>query len=165
MAESPEPDGERRQVLATIGYEGASTERFLAALQAAGVTAVLDIREVPWSRRTDFAKSRLGQALAERGIAYLHRKALGTPKPGREAAKAGDRESFEKILGEQLDSAEGQEALAEAAALARQGGLCLLCYEHDPAQCHRSEVAVRLAALAPLAIRHLDPLAGPDQRS
>jgi len=149
----------------TIGYEGASLEQFLATLQAAGIATVFDIREVPWSRRMDFAKSRLSQALAGHGIGYLHRKALGTPKRGREAAKAGDREGFERILAAQLDSAEGQAALAEAAALASRGGLCLLCYEHDPSQCHRSEVAARLAAVTQLEIRHLDPEAGPDQRS
>jgi uncharacterized protein (DUF488 family) len=154
-----------RPLLATIGYEGASLERFLAALQAAEVATVLDVREVPWSRRREFAKGRLSEALAQAGIGYLHRKALGTPKAGREAAKAGDRDSFARILAAQLDSAEGQAALLEAAALARQGRLCLLCYEHDPRQCHRSEVAARLAAMTPLEIRDLDPIATPNQRS
>jgi len=152
-------------LLATVGYEGASLEGLIAALQAGDVDMVLDVREVPWSRRREFAKGSLSEALAQAGIGYLHRKALGTPKPGRDAAKAGDRDSFARILASQLDSAEGQAALMEAAALARQGRLCLLCYEHDPRQCHRSEVAARLAALAPLEIRHLDPTAETGQRS
>jgi uncharacterized protein (DUF488 family) len=157
--------GDAHPVLATVGYEGASLERFMVALQGAGVETVLDVRELPWSRRREFTKNRLTEALAAGGIGYLHRKALGTPKAGRDAAKAGDRATFAKILAAQLDSAEGQAALAEAAALASRGGLCLLCYEHDPSQCHRSEVAARLAAMTSLEIRHLDPEAGPDQRS
>jgi uncharacterized protein (DUF488 family) len=154
-----------RPLLATIGYEGASLERLVATLQAAEVATVLDVRDLPWSRRREFAKGRLSEVLAEAGIGYLHRKALGTPKTGRDAAKAGDRAAFAKILADQLDSAEGQAALSEAAALAKKGRLCLLCYEHDPGQCHRSEVAARLAAMTPLEIRNLDPTATPDQRS
>lgn len=158
-------ESDKRPVLATVGYEGASLERFIATLRDAGVETVLDVRELPWSRRREFAKNRLAEALAGAGIGYLHQKALGTPKAGRDAAKAGDRATFEKHLAAQLDSAEGQVALAQAVALAKQGGLCLLCYEHDPSQCHRSEVAARLAAVTALEIRHLDPIAGPDQRS
>jgi uncharacterized protein (DUF488 family) len=154
-----------RPLLATIGYEGASLERFLAALKAADVDTVLDVRELPWSRRREFAKGRLSETLAQAGIGYLHRKALGTPKAGRDAAKAGNRDIFAKILAAQLDSTEGQAALVEAVALAKQGRLCLLCYEHDPRHCHRSEVAARLAAMTPLEIRNLDPVAEPDQRS
>jgi uncharacterized protein (DUF488 family) len=159
-----DPGPSKRPLLMTVGYEGAPLEQFLATLQAAGVETVLDVRELPWSRRREFAKSQLAAMLAGHGIGYLHRKALGTPKPGRDAAKAGDRATFEKFLAAQLDSADGQAALAEA-ALAKQGGLCLLCYEHDPAQCHRSEVTARLAAVTTLEIRHLDPLAGSGQRS
>jgi uncharacterized protein (DUF488 family) len=164
-SKAAKPRSEERPVLATVGYEGAPLERFVATLQDAGVTTVLDVRELPWSRRREFTKTRLAEALVDGGIGYLHRKALGTPKAGRDAAKAGDRTTFYEHLVAQLDSAEGQAALAEAANLAKEGGLCLLCYEHDPAQCHRSDVAARIAAITNIEIRHLDPVAGPAQRS
>ncbi|MGH6881409.1 DUF488 family protein [Hypericibacter sp.] len=164
-AEATKPGHGERPILATTGYEGASLERFIATLRAAGITLVLDVRELPWSRRREFTKNRLNEALAGARIGYMHRKSLGTPKAGRDAAKAGDRATFQTILASQLDSAEGRAALAEAAALAQEGGLCLLCYERDPRQCHRSDVALRLAALTPLEIRDLDSAAGPDHRS
>jgi uncharacterized protein (DUF488 family) len=148
----------RRAPLATVGYEGASLEALVAALRKARVKIVLDVRDVPWSRRAEFTKNRLAAALETAGIGYRHMQALGTPKAGRDAAKAGDRATFAKLLAARLDSPEGQGALAEAARLAAEGGLCLLCFERDPARCHRSIVAERLEAMALLDVRHLDPL-------
>ena len=49
-------------VLATIGYEGAALEDFLATLAAARVTTLLDIREAPVSRRPGFSKRALAAA-------------------------------------------------------------------------------------------------------
>jgi uncharacterized protein (DUF488 family) len=39
----------------TIGYEGVSLADFLATLKAAGVQLLLDIRELPISRRKGFS--------------------------------------------------------------------------------------------------------------
>lgn len=154
----------RPATLATVGYEGVSAEALVRALRKAKVKIVLDVREVPWSRRAEFTKNRLAATLETAGIGYRHMKALGTPKAGRDAAKAGDRATFAKVIARQLDSVEGQGALAEAATLAARGGACLLCFEQDPARCHRSIVAERLEAMLPLAIRHLDPLDSPPAR-
>ena len=72
----------------TIGYEAATMADFLAALTAAGVTRVIDVRALPLSRRPGFSKTPLKNALAEAGIDYVHLKALGTPAEGREADMA-----------------------------------------------------------------------------
>ena len=71
--------------LFTIGYEGATMADFLAALGAAGVRRVIDVRALPLSRRSGFSKTPLKNALAEVGIDYVHLKALGTPPSGRAA--------------------------------------------------------------------------------
>jgi uncharacterized protein (DUF488 family) len=47
------------------------------------------------------------------------------------------------------------EALVELVRGVRR--VCLLCYEADPAHCHRSLVADALKSLVPLEIRHLTP--------
>jgi uncharacterized protein (DUF488 family) len=78
-----------RLKLFTIGYEGATMGEFLAALQAAGVERLIDVRAVPNSRRPGFSKTPLRNALAEVGIEYVHLRALGTPAAGREAAREG----------------------------------------------------------------------------
>jgi len=148
----------RKPTIATIGYQGAKLDRFLATLQEAGVDLLIDVREIAFSHRREFMKRALEETLAGAGIDYRHMKALGTPKPGRDAAKAGDRTGFRRHLRRQLDSESGQKALAEAATFVRKRRVCLLCMEHDPAICHRTEVAARLGKETGAAILHLDPV-------
>ena len=52
----------------TIGYEGATQAELIAALQAAGVQLLADIRAVPLSRRPGFSKNILAAGLREAGI-------------------------------------------------------------------------------------------------
>ena len=74
----------------TIGYEGATQAELIAALRAACVARVIDVRAVPMSRKPGFSKNVLAAGLKEAGIDYVHLKALGTPPAGREAARKGD---------------------------------------------------------------------------
>ena len=76
-------------ILSTIGYEGATLPEVIAKLRAAGVEVVVDVRAVAASRRAGFSKTVLRASLAAEGIGYEHLRALGTPKPGREAARRG----------------------------------------------------------------------------
>jgi uncharacterized protein (DUF488 family) len=122
----------------TIGYEGATMGEFLGALQKAGVERVIDVRAVPNSRRPGFSKTPLRNALAEVGIDYVHLRALGTPATGREAARAGRKADLERIYAGQLET---PQAMAEGAMmldLAAEKPSALLCYERDPACCHRT---------------------------
>jgi len=64
--------------LTTIGYEGVSVEAFIGTLARARVTLLLDVRELPSSRRKGFSKTPLSEALREVGIEYRHERALGT---------------------------------------------------------------------------------------
>ncbi|MCR5872135.1 MULTISPECIES: DUF488 family protein [unclassified Sphingomonas] len=122
----------------TIGYEGATVASFLAALERAGVRQVIDVRQLPLSRRPGFSKSSLGAALAERGIGYVHLKALGTPKPGRDAAKKGDRRTLESVYARQLELPEAQAQAARMRELIAETPSALLCFERDPGMCHRT---------------------------
>ena len=143
----------------TIGYEGASVEAFLQTLQEAEVALVLDIRAAPVSRKRGFSKHQLAAHLAEAGIGYRHFRWLGTPKRGREAARAGDIKGFERIFREHLGEPEALLDLAEALALARQQAVCLLCLERDPEHCHRLIVAERMARESGQELRHLFAIA------
>ena len=122
----------------TIGYEGATVGEFLAALQQAGVERVIDVRAVPNSRRPGFSKTPLRNALAEEGIDYVHLRALGTPADGRAAARAGRHEDLKRIYAGQLELPEAIAEGAQMLDLAREKPSALLCYERDPAQCHRT---------------------------
>jgi uncharacterized protein (DUF488 family) len=132
--------------LFTIGYEGLDSERLGSVLQAAGVTVLADVRAVANSRKRGFSKGALGASLNEAGLGYAHLRSLGTPKSGRQAAHAGDAALMRRIYCEEvLDTAAGQAALDELAAMATAAPICLLCFERDPAQCHRRVLAERLA--------------------
>ena len=122
----------------TIGYEATTMADFLAALAAAGVRRVIDVRALPLSRRPGFSKSSLAASLAEAGIDYVHLKALGTPKLGRDAAKKGDIATLTAVYDEQLDLPEAQAAAARMLELAGEMPSALLCYERDPCHCHRT---------------------------
>ena len=134
----------------TIGYEGTTVGEFVAALQSAGVERVIDVRALPLSRRPGFSKSPLRAALEEAGIEYLHLKALGTPADGRAAARAGRHEDLERIYAGQLELPEAIAQGAQMLALADEKPSALLCFEREPAECHRT---LLLDAVAPDAER------------
>lgn len=134
------------QVVFTIGYEGLDPERLVDALKTAGVARLADVRAVANSRKRGFSKGALGRSLVEAGLAYEHLRSLGTPKSGREAARAHDAELMRRIYCEEvLDTADGGLALDSLRTLAAEGPTCLLCFERDPARCHRRILAERLS--------------------
>ena len=139
----------------TIGYEGAGIPAFVRTLKEAGVALVLDIRAAPVSRKKGFSKNQLAQALTKAGIGYRHLRGLGTPKRGREAAHAGDLETFERVFRAHMQEPEALLDLGEAVALAKEQPVCLLCLERDPEHCHRLIVAERMAAESGQRPRHL----------
>lgn len=124
--------------LFTIGYEATTMGEFLDALKSAGVERVIDVRAVANSRRPGFSKTPLRNALAEVGIDYVHLRALGTPADGRTAARAGRHEDLMRIYAAQLDLPEAIVAAEQMRELAEEKPSALLCYERDPAGCHRT---------------------------
>lgn len=138
-------------MLFTIGYEGAAQRDLIETLRAEGVARLIDVRALPLSRKPGFSKRVLAASVEAAGIAYTHLRALGTPKPGRDAARRGDVATLARVYGAHLATPEAEAALAEAHTLAASGASCLLCFEADPVCCHRSIVAERLG----LPVRHL----------
>ena len=122
----------------TIGYEGATQDEFIAALQEAGVEQVIDVRAVPLSRKPGFSKNVLAAGLKDAGIIYVHLKALGTPPEGREAARKGRLDVMERFYAEQLETPEAAVQAAQLVALVEERPSALLCFERDPAHCHRT---------------------------
>jgi uncharacterized protein (DUF488 family) len=145
----------------TIGYEQSTASAFFEALKQAGVGLVVDVRAVAASRRPGFSKRQLAAGLDEQGIKYLHLQKLGTPKEGRLAARSGHAAEMLRIYERHLRIPEAQQQLDELTALAkaskeRSGGpLCLLCYERDPAHCHRQRLADELHKRLGMRIENL----------
>lgn len=146
--------------VATVGYEGTTVDAFLRTLRDAGVELLVDVRAVASSRRPGFAKTRLAANLAGAGIEYLHLRGLGTPADGRAAARAGRHAEMHRIFGAHLATDEAQGELHALADLVQAGRrVALLCFEADPAHCHRTLVADALGDLVPVRVTHLRPQA------
>ena len=130
--------------LATIGYEGKTQAQMIAELKAAGVELVVVVRAVAASRRPGFSKTILAASLAESGVGYEHLRGLGTPKAGRDAARAGRTDEMREIFSAHLAEPAAQVQLARAIELARERPIALLCYEAQACDCHRAVVAERI---------------------
>lgn len=128
-------------VLYTVGYEGTDIDRFVETLKAVGIERLADVRAVAVSRKPGFSKKKLASRLADEGIEYCHFVKLGDPKPGREAARAGKFDLFRSIYGAHIATAPAQASLQELTDFTRSAATCLLCFERDPAECHRTIVA------------------------
>lgn len=132
------------QTLATIGYESATQDEVIGKLKRAGVEVLIDVRAVAASRRAGFSKRILAASLEAEGITYVHLRELGTPKAGREAARAGRVAEMHDIYEGHLAEPGAQLELARAAEIAGARKAALLCYEADAHSCHREIVADRL---------------------
>jgi uncharacterized protein (DUF488 family) len=157
--------------IATVGVYGATLERFLTGLAAAGVRQVLDLRQRRAVRGSAYAwanAQRLQAALAAAGIDYRHEKQLAPTTElrqvqYREDDRLGVGKRSRALLADAYAERYTREILDRAelapivAALPADGIAALLCVERDPEACHRSLVADRLAAVFGLAVTHLRP--------
>ena len=130
--------------LATIGYESATQADVIERLKTAGVEVLIDVRAVAASRRAGFSKTLLAASLNEAGIGYVHLRQLGTPKPGRDAARKGRVAEMHEIFEAHMEEPAAQFELAKATEIVRSKKTALLCYEADHAVCHRAILAERI---------------------
>ncbi|MFM0116126.1 DUF488 domain-containing protein [Paraburkholderia nemoris] len=129
-----------RMTVFTIGYEGLDIDTFVSMLAEYKIEIVVDIRELPLSRKRGFSKTALAGMLNHAGLEYVHMADLGCPKPVRNRYREDGNwkrytEGFLKHLGTQ------ETAIAELSDLASSTNCALLCYEADFNFCHRSMVA------------------------
>jgi uncharacterized protein (DUF488 family) len=144
-SEPPPPNGESASVwVGSIGYERyRSVEDFARKLADAGVERLLDVRELPISRRRGFAKSALATALAEHSVEYLHVRSMGNPKEFRDLYKSG-RVAEGRTGYEQLLAYERGDDLRELAATIQEKRSALMCVEDDEDACHRQVIFAAL---------------------
>lgn len=134
--------------LVTLGYEARTATAMAEELKAAGVEVLIDVRALASSRRAGFSKTILAATLAEQGIEYVHLRGLGTPKAGRDAARAGRPAEMRAIYDAHMENEpQAQADLHRAAEIAAGRKTALLCLEADPACCHRTLVSDRLRAM------------------
>jgi uncharacterized protein (DUF488 family) len=126
----------------TIGYERTLPDDLVAELKAAGVARVVDVRQRAQSRKPGMSKTKLAQRLAADGIAYEHRRELGTPPEIRPFYRRGAVREAGRRFREHAEAhaADALDALAHEIA-AGGPATALLCLEAEAAGCHRRVVA------------------------
>jgi uncharacterized protein (DUF488 family) len=138
----------------TIGYEGLDVDTFLSLLAAHGVETVVDVREMPLSRKPGFSKKALAGVLNRSGFEYVHMVDLGCPKPVRNRYRAdGNWKRYTEGFLKHLDAQ--QTAVIELSELAGTAKCALLCYEADYNFCHRSMVAAAVSDYSGATVRHI----------
>lgn len=147
---------QNNNIVYTAGYQGKDIDEFLDHLVNHNIQQVVDVREIPFSRKKGFSKKQLRQRLEEYNITYVHVKALGSPSPLRKKLyqdKDFDYffEQYEKYL------EECQRELENLYETVRTKISCLLCFENSHSSCHRSSVANKISELngTPFQIKHI----------
>lgn len=132
------------QTLFTVGYEGSTIDNFIATLKKNFIERLIDIRELPLSRKKGFSKTALCDILNKVNIDYVHVRDLGNPKIGRDAAKSGDMKTFRRVFEKHLKTDQAVDALSETIHLAHNKTSCILCFEKDHTTCHRNIVVDKM---------------------
>lgn len=138
----------------TIGYEGIDVDRFLSLLREHDIETVVDIRELPLSRKPGFSKNALADMLNLSGLEYIHLPELGCPKPIRNRYRTdGNWKRYTEGFLKYLDTQD--EALAQLTAMATVSNCALLCFEADHNYCHRSMVANAVKDIGGMRVSHI----------
>lgn len=129
-----------KMTLYTAGYEGSNISDFIAKLQSNDIKVVIDVREIPISRKKGFSKSALKELLTEDSIEYIHYKELGSPREIRH--RLHEDGNFNNFINQYLAYIRDKKSiLDEVKNIAEHQNSCLLCFEKEPRQCHRSVLA------------------------
>jgi len=162
----------------TIGHSTRSLEEFVDLLSHHGVTALVDVRTVPASRRMPhFAKAALERSLPLDGVGYVHMPELGgLRKPKPDSINTGWRNVSFRGYADYMQTDEfwagvdrllslpirpGRFATGSPSPASGEG---IMCAEAVPWRCHRSLVADALTVRG-VEVRHIVSRAEPATHS
>lgn len=120
----------------TVGHSTHSIDRFLQVLDAYGITCLIDVRSMPYSRMApQFNRETLNATLKDKGILYAHFAAeFGARHTNPSLLDENGLVDFDKVR----ESAAFQQGLQRLGAALEQGyTVALMCSEGNPFDCHR----------------------------
>lgn len=136
----------------TIGHSKHSLEDFVALLKQHGVTALADVRSIPYSRfNPQFIKDALERDLKRQGIKYVF---LGRELGARSddpACYSGGRVQYGRLAQTALFKS-GIERVKRGAEGHR---IALMCAEKEPLECHRTLLVARALDQGGMEISHI----------
>lgn len=136
----------------TIGHSAHTIETFVGLLRKHGVTALVDVRSVPFSRfNPQFNKDALERDLKAQGIKYVFL--------GRElGARSDDPACYENGRVQYAclaKTAVFQSGLGRVMDGATKYRLALMCAEKEPLECHRTLLVARALVERGVAVEHI----------
>jgi uncharacterized protein (DUF488 family) len=129
--------------LMTIGHSNLPADRFITLLRDSKVSAVIDVRSVPFSRWCPWFSSKpLATGLAAGGLAYLQ---LGDELGGRprDPQLYCDGIADYEAMARRPEFRAGLDRVIDET---RHHRVCLLCSEREPLDCHRCLLVGRALA-------------------
>ena len=143
-------------MLCTIGYQGKTVDEFIGQLENFRVSILIDVREIPISRKKGFSKTSLSQHLREHDIEYVHLGELGSPRALRHKLRKDN--DYDYFFTEYSRHIKSHMQIIEALCKTISDHICcIMCYEKLPGYCHRSIVAeeIRKSDGNGLVIQHI----------
>lgn len=150
---NPAHDGVMTNILFTIGYAGRSIDDFIALIEQHKITALCDVRSMPYSSRNlDFNREPLKKALKSHNIEYVFLGEELGARPKDLSCYVDGKAIYQRIAATTLFK-NGLERIK----LGIQKGyvLALMCAEKDPMTCHRSILICRNLRGQGIDIRHI----------
>lgn len=140
--------------LYTVGHSNSSEQEFINLLMQQQITAVGDVRSVPYSRMNpQFNREHLKQVLRQKGIAYVF---LGTEL----GARSEDLSCYEqgKVQYDRLaKTAQFHRGFERVCEGMKKFRVVLMCAERDPLECHRTILIARHFDTAGVHVKHILP--------
>ena len=139
--------------LFTVGHSNQTLPQLIELLKRHGVTAIADVRSMPYSRRLpQFNRPELEAELPRHGITYVFLgEELGARRDEPEAYD-GLQAAYERVA--QLPAFQrGLERVIKG--LSRGLTLALLCAERDPLTCHRAVLVSRHLSSRGIGVEHI----------
>ena len=133
----------------SIGYEGRTAVELVAAVVAADVDVLVDVRLNPISRKPGLSKTKLAAALREVDVDYLHLRTLGNPPENRDPFWTGRVAEGVEYFRNLMTAPGPTASLDELALLAQSSRVAVLCFERDHDKCHRQVVTDNISTRVP----------------
>ena len=141
-----------KSMLYTIGHSNHEITAFIGLLQQHGITALGDVRSLPYSRYVPhYSREPLKAALANAGIAYAFLgKQLGARSDNPACYNRG-RVQYERLAQERNFS----EGIMRVKQGMNRHCIALMCAEKDPIECHRALLVARKLFETGIPVNHI----------
>ncbi|MEA3351569.1 MAG: DUF488 family protein [Chloroflexota bacterium] len=152
LVEQSRLEAQPKSIIYTIGHSNHSTNKFIDLLKQHCITAVADVRSVPYSRfNPQFNKEELDALLKSEGIAYVFLgKELGA-RPNDRSCYNNGQVDF-SCMAERVEFKGGLDRVIKGSEEYR---VALMCAEKEPLDCHRTILVCRNLKTRGVSIKHI----------